>query len=48
MGNDAVQNKPHNKRLIDKHLGKLFDTTFNKYSNLNPKHKYVSPVVLYL
>ena len=43
MGNGAVQNKPHNKRLIHKYLEKLFDTTFKKYLNLNPDHKYVRP-----
>ena len=43
MGNGAVQNKPHNKRLIHKYLEKLFDTTFNKYLNFNPKDKYVRP-----
>ena len=41
MGNTAVQKKPHNKRVIPKYLRKLFDTTFIKYSSLNPKHKYV-------
>ena len=43
MGNGAVLNKPHNKRLTHKYLGKMFDTNFSKYSNLNPKHKYVIP-----
>ena len=43
MGNVVVQNKPHNKRLIHKYIEKLFDTTFNKYLNLNPKDKYVRP-----
>ena len=41
MGNDTVQKKPQNKKIIPKYLGKLLDTTFNKYSSLNPKHKYV-------
>ena len=41
MGNIAVQKKPHNKKPIPKYLGKLLDTAFSKYSNLNPKHKYV-------
>ena len=41
MGNGAMQKKPHNKKLIPKYLGKLLDKTFSKYSNLNPKHKYV-------
>ena len=41
MGNDPVQKKPQNKKIIPKYLGKLLDTTFNKYSSLNPKHKYV-------
>ena len=43
MGNGAVHNKPHNKRLIHKYLGELFDTTCIKYSKSNPKHKYVRP-----
>ena len=29
------------KKLIPKYLGKLLDKTYSKYSNLNPKHKYV-------
>ena len=41
MGNGAVQEKYYNKKLIIKYLGKLLDTAFSKYSNLNPKHKYV-------
>ena len=41
MRNGAVQKKSHNKKLIPKYLGKLLDTTFRKYSNINPKHKYV-------
>ena len=40
MGNGAVLKK-YNKKLIIKYLGKLLDTTFSKYSNVNPKHKYV-------
>ena len=41
MGNVAVQKKPHNKKSIPKYLVKLLDTAFSKYSDLNPKHKYV-------
>ena len=41
MGNASVQEKPHNRRPIPKYLGKLLDTTFSKYSSLNPKHKNV-------
>ena len=33
--------KTHNKKLIPKYLRILLDTTFSKYSNLNPKHKFV-------
>ena len=29
------------KKLMPKYLGKLLDKTLIKYSNLNPKHKYV-------
>ena len=43
IGNGAVQNKLYNKRLGHNYLGKLFDATFSKYSNLNSKHKYVRP-----
>ena len=42
MGNTAVQKKLIiDKRLIPKYLGKLLDTTFSKYSSLNPKHNYL-------
>ena len=42
MGNTAVQKKLIiDKRLIPKYLGKLPDTTFSKYSSLNPKHNYL-------
>ena len=29
MGNGAMQNNLHSKRLMHKYLGKLFSTTFN-------------------
>ena len=40
MRNGAVQKESHNKKFTTKYLGKLLDTTFNEYSNLNPKHIY--------
>ena len=39
MGNGALQNEPHNKKLMHNYLRKLFSTTFSKYSKVNPRRK---------
>ena len=39
MGNGALQNEPHNKKIMHNYLRKLFSTTFSKYSKVNPRVK---------